>query len=218
MKKLVTLFFLTFMSLLQAQAQAPRKWLHTGVSMVSYKGDLSSYEGFSSAFHVGIQFNKKKRLNGGFNLGFGSVTGENRSFTTDIPDKTPNRFFKTNFFYVNYDLHINIVKRDNFILYLSQGVGFLRFTPTDQFGNNLSDQIETRADDETYRNATLMAPTKLGAIYLLPNYFGVAAEAGLFNTGTDYLDNISELGESGNDNLLAFRLSFFIPLFKQLEN
>ncbi|MEP2770840.1 MAG: hypothetical protein ABJH05_01740 [Fulvivirga sp.] len=194
-------------------AQLPQKWVHTGISMVSYKGDLSEYDQYSAAFHVGIQFNKKKRLNGGFNLGFGSVSGENRTFTTTVPDKTPNRFFKSTYFYANYDLHINLIKKDNYIVYLSQGIGFIRFTPTDQFGEDLLEQNNTRADNETYRNASIMLPTKLGAMYYLPNDFGIGLQAGFYGTMTDYLDNISELGESGNDNILEYRMSLYVPLY-----
>ncbi|MTI21636.1 hypothetical protein E1176_11450 [Fulvivirga sp. RKSG066] len=214
MKRLLFISCLTiFISYHTAQAQAPGKWLHTGVSLVSYKGDLSTYDGYSAAFHAGIQFNNKKRLNGGFVLGLGSVTGENRDFfANNQSPQTPNRFFKTNFFHINYDLHINLVKKENFIAYLSQGVGFIRFTPTDQFGEDLQDQSNTREEDESYRNSSFMLPTKAGAMYFLPNGYGLGLEAGFFNTMTDYLDNISALGEDGNDNLLAFRFSFYVPL------
>lgn len=201
-----------------AFAQAPSKFAHVGTSMVSYKGDLSGHDKYTVAFHGGIQFYKKKRLNGSFNLGFGNITSENREFSSPSPDKEPNRYFKTNFLFLNYDLHINLIKRDHYSIYISQGIGFIRFTPTDQFGENLQDQLVTRADDETYRNASFMLPTKIGAMYLLPNYFGVGFEAGFYGTMTDYLDNISELGESGNDNILSFRFNFYIPLFKEDNN
>jgi len=199
-----------------ALAQAPKKWIHTGISLNSYKGDLSQYDGYSAAFHAGIQFNKKKRLNGGFKLGFGSVTGENRNFSVENQaDKAPNKFFKTTFFYLNYDLHVNLIKKDRYVVYLSQGFGFIRFTPKNQFDENLVDQPETRADNETYRNSAVMLPTKVGAMYFLPNYFGIGVEAGFMGTATDYLDNISEFGsEEGNDNILAYRFSFYIPFFK----
>lgn len=196
-------------------SQAPSKFAHAGTSMISYKGDLSGYDKYTIAFHAGIQFNKKKRLNGAFNLGFGNISGENRNFTGPNPDKEPNRFFKTNFIFLNYDLHINLIKKCNYSIYLSQGIGFIRFTPTDQFGNDLQEQLITRADDENYRNASFMLPTKVGGMYLLPNYFGIGFEAGFFGTMTDYLDNISQLGESGNDNILSYRFNFYVPLFKK---
>lgn len=196
-------------------AQDTELWLHTGVSMNAYKGDLSSYDQYTSAFHVGAQLNRKLRVNGNVNIGFGFINGENRNFTFEseqLPLPSPNRFFKTTFFYVNYDLHYNIIKKKNIIVYLSQGIGVMRFTPEDDDGNNLSEQQATREDGETYRKETLMLPTNIGAIYLFPNQFGISVQAGLYNTLTDYLDNISNLGDSKKDNILAFRFAFFVPV------
>lgn len=218
MKSVLAIFLFLGLCSPMAIAQAPAKFAHVGTSMVSYKGDLSGYDKYTVAFHGGIQFNKKKRLNGAFNLGFGNITGENRNYSGSNPDKEPNRYFKTNFVFLNYDLHINLLKKEYYSIYLSQGIGFIRFTPTDQFGDDLQDQLITRADDESYRNASFMLPTKIGAMYLLPNYFGVGFEAGFYGTMTDYLDNISELGEAGNDNILSFRFNFYIPLFSDQNN
>lgn len=218
MKSFLAYILCLFVTVPMAFAQGPSKFAHAGTSMLSYKGDLSGYDKYTIAFHGGIQFYKKKRLNGAFNLGFGNITGENRNFSGPNPDKEPNRYFKTNFLFLNYDLHVNLLKKSNYSIYISQGIGFIRFTPTDQFGEDLQGQLTTRADDETYRNASFMLPTKIGAMYLLPNYFGVGFEAGFFGTMTDYLDNISELGDSGNDNILTFRFNLYIPLFSESNN
>jgi hypothetical protein len=58
-----------------------------------------------------------------------------------------------------------------------------------------------------------MLPTQVGAIYLLPNQWGIGIQAGLLNPLTDYLDNIKELGNrSGNDNVMQTRLLLYVPL------
>ncbi|UII21098.1 hypothetical protein [Fulvivirga ligni] len=194
-------------------SEAQNLWAHTGISMAAYKGDLSSYDQYRGLFQVGVQLNKKKRLNGNFNLGIGSVSGENRDFRRfETGDIEPNRYFRTNFFFLNYDLHYNIVKTDFLIVYVSQGIGFFRFTPKDDEGNSLIDQGNTRNPDESYRNSTFMLPTSAGATYFLPNKYGIGLQAGFLNPLTDYLDNISELGETGGDNILEFRFSLYVPI------
>ncbi|MDX1627056.1 MAG: hypothetical protein R3345_00070, partial [Fulvivirga sp.] len=166
----------------------------------------------------GIQFNKKDKLNGSFQIGFGTINDEDRDFiSSNSSTASANKFFKTNFFYVNYSLHYNLIKKENLIVYISQGIGFLRFTPTDQFGDNLQDQPGTREEGETYRNASIMLPTSVGAIYLLPNQYGIGLQAGFYGTLTDYLDNISQLAETNNDNILGIRFAFYIPVFQGIE-
>lgn len=208
---------LLMISTLWCHAQdTTRMWLHIGTSVNAYNGDLEGKKKYTSSFHLGLQLNKKRKLNGNFNIGAGILNGEDRNFTFDsnqTPLPSPNRFFKTSFFYVNYDLHYNIIKKQNFIAYISQGIGLIRFSPKDDEGNDLADQPETRAEEETYRQESLMLPTSIGMIYLLPNQYGVSLQAGFYNTLTDYLDNISTLGDSGNnDNVLAIRFAFFVPL------
>ncbi|MBL6448653.1 hypothetical protein JMN32_20240 [Fulvivirga sp. 29W222] len=191
-------------------------WFHIGTSVNAYHGDLEGKKKYTSSIHVGLRLNKKKKLNGNINIGGGTLNGEDRNFTFDsnqTPLPTPNRFVKTNFFYINYDLQYNIIKKKNLIAYISQGIGMIRFTPKDSEGNNLADLPETRAGQETYRQESLMLPTNIGVIYLLPNQYGVSLQTGFYNTLTDYLDNISSLGDSGNnDNILAVRFAFYAPI------
>jgi hypothetical protein len=195
-------------------AQQAKMYMHSGIAMNSYKGDLGTYDKYTGGFQLGIQLNKKKRLNGAFNLGFGRITDDDPSIQPSGLSGVaePNNFFKTNFIYLNYDLHINIIKKQNLIVYISQGIGFMRFTPKNNEGESLQDQQDTRELGESYRNSALMLPTSMGVIYFLPNNFGLSLQSGIYNTSTDYLDNISAFGDAGNDNILAFRLAFYVPL------
>ena len=206
----IVLIFITFSSF----GQETPPFFQAGVSANSYNGELGNYDNWSAGFQVGILFNKKKKLNGAFTLGLGSTAGEDGTFGFQGNANTPapNNFVKTHFLFLNYDLRFNIIKNQNWIVYISQGIGFMRFTPEDEFGEGLETQDQTRQPDETYRNLSIMLPTSLGAIYFLPNKFGISFQFGLLNTGTDYLDNISEFGESGNDNMLSTRLSLLVPL------
>ncbi len=183
--------------------------------MVSYKGDLDQGYGAASLMGVlGIKLNKEKKLNGNFNLSFGQVSGHELDYAyKGNPDATPNTYFKTTFVAFNYDLQYNFIDKPNLKVYLSQGVGILRFEVKDQFSKSLSDQSSTRDIGEDYRNLTVILPTQLGLKYILPNDMGLGLQAGYYNTLTDYIDNISQWGnKSGNDNLLSLKFQLFVPL------
>ncbi len=193
----------------------PTKLVYGGIAATSYKGDLSGYEKWSSSFHLGLKLNQNHRINSNFNLAFGNVTGQNVNyeFLVDQIPTTPNRFFKTTFFSINYDLQVNIIKKKNIILYLSQGLGFSFFDPEDQFFNKLIDQEGTREEGETYSTTALMLPTQIGVIYFLPNYYGFGFNLGILNIQSDYLDNISNWSvNTGNDNVIWAKFSFYVPV------
>ncbi|MBL3656417.1 hypothetical protein [Fulvivirga sediminis] len=213
MRLIIILFITLILTVSASWAQELKTpWIHTGLSMSAYSGELSRYDQYGAMFHIGLLLNKNNKFNGNFNLGIGSVRGENRQFRQfDNLDAIPNRYFKTNYLFLNYDLHYNIIKKEKLIVYISQGIGLFRFTPKDEAGNELLDQTNTRNSDETYNQLTLRLPTSVGAIYFLPNDWGVGLQTGLLNTMTNYIDNISELGEGGNDNILEFRLAFYVP-------
>ena len=109
-----------------------------------------------------------------------------------------------------------MLKKERYILYLSQGLGLLRYKPEDDLGRPLQERYESRPLNETYGNSTIMLPSKLGALYLLPNQWGIGLEAGYLNPLTDYLDNISQWGnKEGNDNVLQFQLRVYVPLKRE---
>ena len=204
--------FLPELSIAQQKESMPL--LHLGTSANSYRGDLGSFEKWTIGFHAGLLLNRKKRLNGSFQFGFGKVTGQtiDEDYPGD-PDKTPNTFFRTNFITVNYELHYNFIKNEQMRFYLGQGFGIIHYTPKDDAGDKLQDQDNTRAEGESYGNISVILPTKLGYIYILPNKIGLGFEAGIYNTLTDYIDNISQWGtKSGNDNILYFKFSVNVPV------
>ena len=216
MKHIIFVFLISIAYTGFAQQDSTLKWLQFGTAMNAYKGDFQGKAKYTSSFHIGLQFNKKRKLNGSVMLAAGTLNGEDRNFSfesSQTPKPTPNQFVKTDFFHLSYELHYNIIKTENLIVYLSQGIGLIRYTPKDSEGNTLEDQPETRAEGESYRKESLMLPTSVGAVYLLPNQFGIAVQGGYLNTLTDYLDNISTLGDSSdNDNVLQIRLGIYVPL------
>lgn len=208
---LISLLFLP----LTAFCQVPEvtKFFELGISPVSYKGDLSQgYEKWTSAFHVGLKRNNKERLNGHFNLMIGTVTGQNINYTYPS-NSIPNNFVKTSLVSINYDLQVNLIKKKNFILYVSQGLGLVRFTPKDEEGNKLVDKFNTRAKNETYNTITVFFPHSIGCMFFLPNNYGVGIQWGRFSPATDYLDNISQLSSYKKpDNIMAVKFTILAPI------
>ena len=218
--------FLCFFLLLIAspsfsQIENVSKFLELGISPISYKGDLSQgYEKWTSAFHIGLKRNTKEKWNGHFNLMIGSVTGQNPNYTYPSTTATPNFYFKTTLVSLNYDVQYNIIKKSNFILYISQGIGLLRFIPKDEESASLSDKFTTRAKDETFNNISFIFPHHIGAMYFFKNGYGVGFNIGRLTPSTDYIDNISQLSDYKKpDNILSFRFSVLAPIsYKENQN
>lgn len=213
MRILFTFLILLPLSAL-AQIQKVNKFLELGISPISYKGDLSQgYQKWTSAFHIGLKRNDKKRVNGHFNLMAGTINGQNIHYSFPSSTATPSRFFKTTFIALNYDVQYNIIKKDHFILFISQGIGLLRFTPKNEDNEDLSDKFNTRAKDETFNNIAFFFPHSIGFMYFLPNNYGAGFQIGRLSPATDYLDNISLLSDySKPDNILAFKFTVLAPL------
>ncbi|HEY8401924.1 MAG TPA: hypothetical protein VIK89_11715 [Cytophagaceae bacterium] len=222
-KKLVLLLSICSIPLLAvSQTEKVTRFAEAALSANSYKGDLhSNYQKWTGAFHAGILLNHKYRLNGHFGLMAGTIMGDNADYQfTDNSGNTatPNTFFKTSIIALNYDIHLNLLKKNNYIVYLTQGAGLLRFSPKNELNEELTGQFNTRAKNETYSNITLFFPTGIGAIYLFPNGYGAGFQATYLNTTSDYLDNISQYGHrQKKDNVLSYRFSFYIPISYKSE-
>ena len=182
-----------------------------GVGPNVYIGDLSQWESVDIQAALGFWLHKKERLNGQFLLIAGTTSGQNYQYSPE--QGTPNRYFKSDLVGGQFEARYNFVKKNAWTIFLSQGLGFLRYQPKDELGEALIDNADTRAPGETYGTTTFMLPTSLGVNYLLANDFGLGMQLGFQNVMTDYLDNISQWGtRSGNDNLFFARLQFLIPL------
>ncbi len=210
------LFFVLNNCFCQKQDSVTR-FLEIGTSANSYKGDLnSSFKIWNGSFQMGLKMNFKKRLNGHLAISYGTISGSNSNYnfiTNDTTQATSNTFFKTRFLSINYDIQINIYRNKNWIVYISQGFGFMRFTPKDANNQSLINQLNTRAGGETYNQVALILPTQIGFYYFLNNGYGINFQTGFLNSQTDYLDNISQWGNrSKKDNVLWCKFAFVVPL------
>ena len=196
-------------------AQQPAAMGYGGFSVNQYLGDLNTpYAKYTGSLAIGLQLNRKKRFNGSVGVSYGRVNGQNSMYDFEGNEQaTPNHFFSSSIFTIHYDLHWNILKKEKYMLYLSQGFGMLRYKPEDDLDRSLLDRYETRAPNETYSNTSIMLPSSLGLIYFLPNHWALGIQAGYLNPLTDYLDNIGLWGnKKGNDNVLRFRFAIYVPL------
>jgi len=218
----LTILFVLLSAVLSVSAQQVQhvtKFIDFGVSTNAFKGDLShSYTDWANAVHIGLKFNKKKRINGHFNLMVGNAFAQNPDYRFDngiTPQPSPATFVKISLITVHYEAQLNLYKNKNWAFYLYQGIGICRFDPRDSENKKLSDQLNTRAQGESYSNVTIALPNGIGASYLFTNGFAVGFQAGWLNTNTDYLDNTSKWGDrAGNDNILSYKMSVFLPLKK----
>jgi hypothetical protein len=185
--------------------------LELGVSGNAYKGDLSNYQKWSACYHLGLKFNRNRLINSRLGVSLGFITGENRFYT--FAGGTPNNFFRSSVFALDYELHINLIKRPSFAVYLTQGIGLFRFQVLNEEGEDLFNRLDSRADGETFANNVFFLPTGIGASYLLKNGYGIGLQANILNVQSDYLDNISLWGtQSGNDNVMRFKFFVYAPL------
>ncbi len=191
-------------------------YIHAGASMQSYMGDLGTFKQWSSGLHLGIHLRNGKKINGGVNFAYGAIVGDQLDYQSEVPGATPNTHFNTTLFTAQFNLRYNFLKWKNLQLYISQGIGIIRFEPKNQFGEKLLDQFDTRAANETYSNIAAMLPTQLGAYWRLPNELTLGLQAGLSNTLTDYLDNISQWGSSNNDNIFQVKFMVQVPITLKL--
>jgi hypothetical protein len=198
-------------------ARKVTRFLELGISANAYKGDLSaSYQKWTPAFHAGLKLNFKKRFNSHINLAIGSVSGENLNYAVPsevTPAPTPNTYFKTNFVTVNYDLQLHLLKYKGLMVYISQGIGLIRYEPKDAQNNKLLDNFSSRASNESYSNVSAVLPTQAGIQYILKNGYGIGFQAGWLNLQNDYIDNISLWSSrQKKDNTLLYRFAFMVPL------
>lgn len=212
---LVSILILILPFQIFAQEISPKLFLTLCLGGTSYRGDLTnSFKSWGGTFHAGLTFNKKKRVNGYLHLMVGGVRGNNDSYAYNSTETTtPNTYFKTSLISLGYELRINIIKKETYVLYVSPGVALLRFDSKDEFNSSYSNQFTTRAKGEEYSNIALMLPIKIGGAYYLNNGYGIGVDMGFLNPLTDYIDNISMWGnKSKKDNLLQLNLLLYIPL------
>lgn len=204
------------------------RYLAFGPSTASYKGDLDErYSQIGGGFNVMIVPERDKLIQTAIELNIGKVSGQQSGYYSENnPEQTPNTFFQTSFTSISFSLRAYLYRKHNVKVYIGQGIGAMRFVPKDQYGNRLMDSSSTRKVDqetqesrENYSNLSLILPRNLGVQYTLKNQIAVSLDVNQQANRTDYIDNISALGNNAKkDKVLLFRFSVMIPiLYKKTE-
>ena len=191
-----------------------KKELIVGLGSMKYRGDLGS--GYSSgdlSISLGIKLNTEKRLHGNFWITIGRLSGNelDYSYERDVL-ATPNQSFSSTIVAINYAAQYNMIDRPKFKIFISQGIGLLRYYPVDESGNSFSNVPESRNAGEDYSTISLFLPTQIGARYQLDKV-SLGVQMGILNPTTDYIDNIGELGNNqGNDNAFIVQGVVYLPV------
>mgnify|MGYP006267489001 CR=1 FL=1 len=213
------------LSVCTAWAQVNTRPLQVGVGLAShrYQGDLTHQEDnpwrMYPGLSVSLQFESTRRLQVALEGGFGKFIEQVDRLSGFPPHGPangmvqPNRFVETNFFYTELRLRLRILKQGPWQPYLGTGAGLLFFTPLDQQGNFLSDNLLTRQPNETYGTFAPQLPLSVGLRWQMSPRLGLEGEYSFRLLGSDYLDNQGDLGlHSGNDRLHQLRLSVVLTL------
>lgn len=190
------------------------RFVFAGMGIHAYRGDLSaSFQGYRPGVLLGVRWNNAKRLNSAFQFSYYQVAGQDASFKALNENQLPaNNYFVTRVFGLQYNLNINILKREHLWVYVAPGLGLMNFSPKDEQNQSLVEQQSTRAEGEFYGDFALMFPSKVGVVYRLKNGLRVGLDWGLAFQQTDYIDNISELSvRSVPDNLMQVAAALYVP-------
>ena len=212
--KLITLLLLVGLGKgdLFSQEQKPLR-LGLGMFGTAYRGDLTidgeALHRFYPGFNVSLQFASEKLITPQLNFGFGRFVAQNRNLEP-VGGISPNTFTDTRIFFVDFRLKARFLRTGYLHPYLATGIGLLGYTPKDAEGKTLLENFTSRQEGETYGTVTASFPLSLGIELDLHPLLTWGLEYSFRPTSSDYLDNISALGQrSGNDQLHLFTMSLY---------
>jgi hypothetical protein len=219
LRRIILAFFCLASLSVQAKdsVQVWKRHLVFGLYSVAYKGSLqNSYARWTPAYQLGVRFQMRKHVDGQFHVSFGRFIGEDRDYK--LPSRasigvSPASRFESRFFAMVYETQFRLFRYKGFKLFFSQGIGLFRFSVRDWDGNRLLERDRTREKGETYREISLMLPTRLGIAHQFQNGLTLGLQAGWMNTMSRYLDNMDKLSNNDNrDNLAIFLFQAGYPL------
>jgi hypothetical protein len=196
-------------------AQQPTRAIVAGFSSWQYSGSYAGSQPLNAGFFVGFKTNKARYFNTRFELGFGRAQGQSMTFANlyGNSNQGPSPSFITDIYYGGLDLNLNILKKPSHTLYITGGIGLMRFDPKDGQGNGLATINTTRQLGEAYSQSSVWFPLGIGATYWILNGPGIGLQVTYQNPSTRYIDNVDKLSpNSVADQLFVTRVSIFIPL------
>lgn len=218
-----TCLFLLLCLTAAGQDMPPPLRIGMGFTGNAYRGDLTSETGSiwraepGANFTVDLDNDKPLRIQ--LNLGFAGFTEQADGPLPMAPEGVaPNQFVRTTFFYTDLRVQYRFLLNAPIQPYFSIGAGLFSFQPRDAAGNFLGENIFSRLPGEEYLTLIGSLPLSVGLEYKLNRSIGLGLEYTYRMTGSDYLDNIGQLGTaSGNDQLHGLQLKLFMTLGQRIQ-
>ncbi len=220
---LTSLLLVAGISFLQAQDGPPPLRIGVGMMGISYAGDLTvddgSFQRFSPGGHLAVQFAGAKKLRPALIAGYGGFREQIDVFPGSVPAGIePNTFVETSFFFADFRLQYYFLQNARVSPYLAAGVGMFSFSPQDQDGNFLGENIFTRQEGETYNTTIASFPITAGVNIDVNQVISLSVGYTQRFTPSDYLDNIGLLGtKNGNDVVQHFQMGVHFTLVPRDE-
>ncbi len=209
--------------------------LGMGITGTGFYGDLnyspeglfdSDFFSFYPGFDLSLRSDAPRRLLPMLHLGYAKFVAQNPDLLpvmhpgTDPLDPPlsiqPNTYAETAIVYGEIGLHLNVVRRyAQFRPYMEVSLGVLTFSPQSETGIPLVRRRSTRAPSEqTFEAITVSMPLSAGLDINLSRKIGLNLAYTYRFLGSDYLDNIADLGlHEGRDRLHSLRLGANFRLF-----
>lgn len=206
-----------------AQEDPPPIRIGVGMMGISYAGDLTvdegSFQRFSPGGHLAVQFAGAKKLRPALIAGYGGFREQIDVFPGQVPPGVePNNFVETNFFFADFRLQYYFLSQKRISPFLAAGVGMFSFSPRDQDGNFLGENVFTRLDGESYNTTIASFPITVGFNLNVNQVISLSLGYTQRFTPTDYLDNIGQLGtKAGNDVVQHFQMGVHFTLVPREE-
>ena len=218
MKFVLTLLVLPYFAFSQLDSLV---FPYASIGINGFKGDISgNNRELTPSFDFGIRWFSNKRMHGitEFSIGnFKTNAPLDANLLANESGNLPERFVKTNFVSGKLELAIDFIKKPNWGISFTQGIGLLIFNPLDKNNEPLIDQSESRDETEEVSNLAAQLPSSLNVYYILPSHWIAGFKIGYLNPTTDYLDNVNLLsGKSIGDNALRMQFQLFVPVNKSL--
>lgn len=212
-KKTLAVLLLTGLSLAAWGQQKPLR-LGLGLMGAAYQGDLTTNGDAFYRFYPGVnfslQFANQKLISPQLHSGFGRFVSQDRDIAA-VEGLQPNTFVDTRFFFVEFRLKARFLREKAVHPYLAAGLGLFGYTPRDEDGSPLLDNLPTRQEGETYGTITAGFPLAVGLEWEMSHLLALKLEYAYRPTASDFLDNISALGPAaGNDKLHTFGLGLLV--------
>jgi opacity protein-like surface antigen len=191
-----------------------------GLSAYAYSGELSAGRFAQTpgpGFAAQALLDNRSLLTPVLTIAVGSFSAQRPDFPARIGGGQPNSFVQTRFTTGTLAVRARFLRAQRLRPYAGLGIGLILFFPHDAEGRALTGQASTRAPGEAYGNTALAFQLQAGGSYAISPLLSAYIHYTWLQTGTQYLDNIGQLGQAQNDALHSLTLGLGLRLGGRAE-